>query len=57
LAGNLLKALIDPASARSGLSGVAAGELARRGAKRVCELEGAEARWLEASETLERQVA
>jgi ATP-binding cassette subfamily F protein 3 len=51
------EALIDPASASSVLSGVSIGELARRRADRVRELEEAEARWLEANESLERQVA
>jgi ATP-binding cassette subfamily F protein 3 len=51
------EALIDPASASSGPSGVSVGELARRRADRVRELEEAEARWLEANENLERQVA
>jgi len=51
------EALIDPASAPSGLSGATMGELARRRTDRARELEGAEARWLEANENLERQVA
>jgi ATP-binding cassette subfamily F protein 3 len=50
-------ALIDPASAPSSLSGLTMGELAQRRADRARELEGAEARWLEANENLERQVA
>ncbi len=51
------QALIDPASAAGGLAGLTPGELARRRSDVAQELGAAEARWLEASESLERQVA
>ena len=39
------------------LSALNAGELAKRRAVTAAELEAAEAQWLEANESLERQVA
>ena len=51
------QALIDPASASKELSALNAGELAKRRAVTAAELEAAEAQWLEANESLERQVA
>jgi len=51
------EALVAPAGASSGLSGETAGDLARRRAALVRDLEAAEARWLEAQESLEPKVA
>jgi len=51
------QAMADPGSAPSDLAGLAPGELGRRRAHLVQELEAAEGRWLEASETLEQQLA
>jgi ATP-binding cassette subfamily F protein 3 len=51
------QALADPASATADLTRLTAGELARRRAVMVQELEAAERQWLDASESLEQQVA
>jgi ATP-binding cassette, subfamily F, member 3 len=51
------QALIDPRSAATDLSALTAGELARRRSVKEQELEDAERKWLEASETLEQRVA
>jgi ATP-binding cassette subfamily F protein 3 len=51
------QALIDPSTAPSGLSGEATGDLARRRTALVRDLEAAEAQWIEAQDSLERQVA
>ena len=51
------RALIDPGSASPDLSAMTAGGLARRRSALEKELEEAERNWLEASESLEAQVA
>jgi ATP-binding cassette subfamily F protein 3 len=51
------RALIEPAGSSSKLAGLAAGELSRRRAALVRDLEAAESQWLEAQDSLERQVA
>jgi ATP-binding cassette subfamily F protein 3 len=51
------RALIEPAGSSSKLAGLAAGELSRRRAALVRDLEAAESQWLEAQDNLERQVA
>jgi ATP-binding cassette subfamily F protein 3 len=51
------RALIESSPASTGLSGEAAGDLGRRRASLAQELEAAEARWLEAHASLERNVA
>ena len=51
------RAMFDPASADPDLAGLPMGELSRRRARIAAELEAAEARWLEASEKLERAAA
>jgi ATP-binding cassette subfamily F protein 3 len=51
------QALIDPATAPPGMIGAAPGDLARRRAALVQELEEAESQWLAASENLEQDVA
>jgi ATP-binding cassette subfamily F protein 3 len=48
------QAMFDPASARPELTSLPMSELSRRRAKIAAELEAAEARWLEASEQLEK---
>jgi ATP-binding cassette subfamily F protein 3 len=48
------QAMIDPASAAPELAALDMSELSRRRARLAAELEIAEARWLEASEQLER---
>jgi ATP-binding cassette subfamily F protein 3 len=54
---SLDRAMFDPASAEPALRELTMGELARRRAEVAKELERAEARWLSASERLERQAA
>jgi ATP-binding cassette subfamily F protein 3 len=49
--------MIDPASAQPELASLDMNELSRRRAQLAAELEIAEARWLEASEQLERAAA
>ena len=51
------QAMIDPARAHPELASLDMGELSRRRAQLAAELEIAEARWLEASEQLERAAA
>jgi ATP-binding cassette subfamily F protein 3 len=51
------RAMFDPASAPVELTSLPMSELSRRRAKIAAELEAAEARWLEASEQLERAAA
>ena len=51
------QAMIDPASAEPELASLDMNELSRRRAQLAAELEIAEARWLEASEQLERAAA
>lgn len=53
----LEQAMIDPSSAPSGLSGEATGDLGRRRAALMRELEAAETRWIEAHDSLENEVA
>ena len=50
-------AMFDPASAPSELAKLPMSELGRRRAQVAAELEAAEARWLEASEQLEKAAA
>jgi ATP-binding cassette subfamily F protein 3 len=49
--------MFDPESAPSELANLPVSELSRRRAKVAAELEAAEARWLEASEQLEKAAA
>jgi ATP-binding cassette subfamily F protein 3 len=49
--------MFDPASAPSELTKLPMSELSRRRAQVAAELEAAEARWLEASEQLEKAAA
>jgi ATP-binding cassette subfamily F protein 3 len=51
------RAMFDPESAPSELANLPVSELSRRRAKVAAELEAAEARWLEASEQLEKAAA
>jgi ATP-binding cassette subfamily F protein 3 len=51
------RAMFDPESAPSELANLSVSELSRRRAKVAAELEAAEARWLEASEQLEKAAA
>jgi ATP-binding cassette subfamily F protein 3 len=51
------RAMFDPASAPSELTKLPMSELSRRRAQVAAELEAAEARWLEASEQLEKAAA
>lgn len=51
------QAMIDPTSADPVLASLSMSELSRRRARLMDELAVAEARWLEASEQLERQAA
>ena len=51
------RAMFDPESAPSELANLPMSELSRRRAKIAAELEAAEARWIEASEQLERAAA
>jgi len=51
------RAIFDPAGAPPELANLPMGELGRRRAKIAAELEAAEARWLEASELLEKAAA
>ena len=46
--------MFDPASAPSELANLPMSELSRRRAKLAADLEAAEARWLEATEQLEK---
>jgi len=55
--GQIDKAMFEPASATGAFAVATAGELARRRAAVVQELENAERQWLQASESLERQAA
>ena len=55
--GQIDKAMFEPASATGAFAAATAGELARRRAAVVQELESAERQWLQASESLERQAA
>ena len=48
------RAMFDPASAPSELTSLPMSELSRRPAKLAADLESAEARWLEATEQLEK---